>query len=115
MAIDLSEIRADKLYTPQETAKFLKIKPSTLAAWRIRERQKLPFQKNGREVYYLGATIKEYLKTSKVKMAKNEDLKKENAVLMHKLRSLQYKYEEDTEALRARVRELERELDMRHE
>ena len=109
--MDLNTIFDDKVYSDSETSDILGLKVNTLAVWRSQNPGKLPFSKVGRKVTYLGATIKEFLRTSKVKINDVEDHKKECGRLRWKLRNLKYKYQEDVDALRARVRELERQLE----
>jgi excisionase family DNA binding protein len=49
MNSDLPEtpVFPDRLLTPEEAAKYLKVSPSTLAMWRSTQRYKLPYYKVG--------------------------------------------------------------------
>jgi len=51
----------DRLLTAREAARELRLAPNTLAKWRARERQPLPFIRVGRVVRYRQADLHAYI------------------------------------------------------
>lgn len=50
-----------ELLTPEDTAKFLGLRPHTLATWRCTGRYDLPFIKMGRAIRYRRADVEAWL------------------------------------------------------
>lgn len=55
-----------RLLTVKETAKILRIKPSTLTHWRCVKRYNLKFVKIGRRVMYRPKDVNEFIKSRTV-------------------------------------------------
>ena len=51
----------EELKTPKEAADFLKVKEQTLAVWRCRGINNLPFVKAGRSIRYRGSDLEAFL------------------------------------------------------
>lgn len=55
----------EKKLTPQEAAKILGLKDSTLARWRTQNDTRLPWYKIGNRVFYLEKDLFEYIKAAR--------------------------------------------------
>jgi excisionase family DNA binding protein len=54
----------NELLTPRETAKVLRVSPSTLAIWRCRKRYPLPYVKVGTKVVYRRTDVEAFLEAN---------------------------------------------------
>jgi Helix-turn-helix domain len=58
--------QSDELFTPEETAKKLHIKPQTLAVWRSHRRYSLAYVKVGGKVLYSQRAIDRFIQSRTV-------------------------------------------------
>tara|TARA_R110000782_G_scaffold23881_2_gene62009 strand:- start:3765 stop:4082 length:318 start_codon:yes stop_codon:yes gene_type:complete len=69
----------DPLFTTEEAARFLRLAPSTLATWRVRKSNAIPYFKFGRVVVYPRSGLEEYKRkclrrsTAEYGLPSNED------------------------------------------
>lgn len=69
----------DPLFTTEEAARFLRLAPSTLATWRVRKSNAIPYFKFGRVVVYPRSGLEEYKRkclrrsTAEYRLPANDD------------------------------------------
>jgi excisionase family DNA binding protein len=65
MATSCITSRCD-LFTPEQAANYLGLKPQTLANWRMTGRYQLPFLRCGRLIKYRSADLDQWLESRRV-------------------------------------------------